>query len=1094
MSHLKAFRTLTISLLAGSLLLAASCSGGSSGSSHGSQGGFQLTSLTVLDGAVWEINRQMEFTFNAPVEFNTISLNTINIQTVSGMPATGSFFMKDGDDQTVVFQPSCPTLPDLSDAGLQPGAVAYTLVVPGSDSGAPNTVRSTTGNRLRETQIRRFTTPASSDPAGAFLDTVSGPPVPVIRAINTSDLESSYMAIAGDDSAANGIFFEFDETTQSYTTSVAGFHVPLNLFSAAESAVAVMLIFNQPVSPAAGNISSSMLRLEFRDSTGAWKPVDTRVTLVANCTQTGAMIKLEPIGILPSSSQFRTVVRPGFQDIVGQANLLEIDNFGVVPTETVNFISFADADDLADEVLEEFTIGGTTSGSFEDVDAIYSAPVAEWGDGVLTAAFDFSGQGGPNGDFDWVIRSGQTQFFDTTSQSIVGGPFGVPTYTQNTVNGIVDLRNFVIEEDAILRVQGPNTMTVIASGDVEIRGTLDLSGFNAKDVATLNTGNQPEVGGVGSAGGGRGGTGSWIINNSTPRGGAGWGMFNAPNGGGQGGESGYGTGGVNNRRPGGGGGGALGQTQDHQPNTGTPEVLLAEPGYNGNGNCTGAITNTPPAQGGNPGPGPFVDSNDDNNFLGVFPVVTGGVLQDLIPGEMNAIGAGAGGGGGGDAVPGTTFPHPNWSIGSDEKGGGGGGGGGGLNISALGWIIFGNAGTIICDGGLGATGENTIFLDHVGGSGGSGSGGHVILETATKIDFTDGDGFSAPIRNYITAEGAPWVVGNTQYGPSITQRWGFGGAGGPGLIQLHVPRPIIAPSHDPNVSDIIVPTGAVNRPFPLHAVAKPGALAMIPLFGAVSQARSKWISLGGADQDPVDGEGRVSFTFDGTDLVTVGEEGNILASSGRVDELTPLLAEVITGSATVTIESDEVTLRVAGASLAPITDVFDDIYLRTPALLKNFLLRLSDASSVAAPQDFNVTSAAYDDAGAELTVTVDDTFGTLSDYLGIAGGAVSYELIPRFFRVTTGNTLDALPASAYVRITFDATVADQFGDPDEDWATANPQVQGIFDIEEFNTLTDPGQIQFFRYNIEFNLDALNVGVDVDTEPISLEFLRIPFRF
>jgi hypothetical protein len=1090
MSHFKAFRILTLSLLAGSLLLT-SCSGGggsSSGSSSG-QGGFQLTSLTVLDGAVWEINRQMEFSFNEAVNFNTVSLNTINIQTLSGMPATGSFFMKGGDDHTVVFQPACPILADLSDAGLQPGAVAYRLVVAGVDSGAPNTIRSEAGARLQITQIRNFTTPASTDPAGAFIDTVSGATVPVIRAVGSSSLASSYLALAGNDAPAEGVFFEFDDTTQTYSTSIPGFEVPLNLFSDDDSAVAVMLLFNQPVSPSETNISSERVRLEFRDFSGAWNPIDTRVTLVANCTQTGAIVKLEPVGILPSSSEFRTVVRQGFQDIVGNGNLLEVDRFGVVPTTEVNF-DLDPPGDLADEMLEEFLIGGTSSGSFEDEDALFSAPSATWSGGQLTAAFDFEGDGGPNGEFDWVISSGDTVFFDTTSQSIVGGPFGVPTYTQNTVNGVVDVRNFIIEEDAILRVQGPHTMTVIASGEVTIRGTLDLSGFNAKDVATLNTGHQPEVGAVGAAGGGRGGTASWIINNSTPRGGTGWGAFDLPNAGGQGGESGFATGGSDNRRPGGGGGGKFAQDQTHYASV---DPLAASPGNNGHGNCAGATTNLAPARGGDPGPGPFADGDDDNNFFGVFPVTSGGTLQDLIRGEMTAIGAGAGGGGGGDAVPGNQFPHPNWSISTDEKGGGGGGGAGGLNIRALGVITFGNAGTIVSDGGMGATGENTIFLDHVGGSGGSGSGGHIILETAAYIDFTDGNPATAPDRQYITANGGPLVVGNTQYGPSLAQGWSFGGPGGPGVIQLHVPDPITQPGTNSDFTDIVVPVLAVGAQALQH-VAQPGALAMIPLFGARSQARSRWISIGGADQDPVEGEELVTFAFRGTDLVTVGEEGYVLATGGAVDELTPLLAEAVSGSATVAIEADGVTLRIDGVSLDPITDVFDDIYLRTPALLKNFLLRLTDGGS-SHDQDFDVTSASYDDDLRSLTVTVDDSDGTLEDFDDGAGGVnVSYELIPRFFRVRTGDTLDALPDSAYVKITFDATIADQFGDPDDAWASANTQVQGVHDIEAFNTLLTAGELQFFRFNIEFDLDADGSGVTSDTEPVSLEFVRIPFRF
>ena len=67
-----------------------------------------------------------------------------------------------------------------------------------------------------------------------------------------------------------------------------------------------------------------------------------------------------------------------------------------------------------------------------------------------------------------------------------------------------------------MRVQGPSRFLVLAEGTVTIDGLIDLSGFAAKDVATLNTGNQVEVGGQGGPGGGAGGDASVIINNSTP--------------------------------------------------------------------------------------------------------------------------------------------------------------------------------------------------------------------------------------------------------------------------------------------------------------------------------------------------------------------------------------------------------------------------------------------------------------------------------------------------------------------------------------------------------------------------------------------------
>ena len=90
---------------------------------------------------------------------------------------------------------------------------------------------------------------------------------------------------------------------------------------------------------------------------------------------------------------------------------------------------------LSDEIHETFDFGGDDALSFQDTDVVFDAPVGEWGGGRLSAAFAFDGTGGPNGDFDWVIRTGESFLFDTTHTAIVGGPNGVPTTTLNAVNG-----------------------------------------------------------------------------------------------------------------------------------------------------------------------------------------------------------------------------------------------------------------------------------------------------------------------------------------------------------------------------------------------------------------------------------------------------------------------------------------------------------------------------------------------------------------------------------------------------------------------------------------------------------------------------------
>ncbi|HRI53479.1 MAG TPA: hypothetical protein PLW65_25210, partial [Pseudomonadota bacterium] len=148
-----------------------------------------------------------------------------------------------------------------------------------------------------------------------------------------------------------------------------------------------------------------------------------------------------------------------------------------------------------------------------------------------------------------------------------------------------------------IRVQGPNPMRINATGDVRLEGLLDLGGFSAKDVATLNTGNQIEIGGAGAAGGGKGGNASEVTTSSTPRGGRGDGPFRSGPLGGEGGETAFSNdrsaNGKDTRRPGGGGGGRFAKNYS---GTVTPNALSVEakPGNDGHPSGTGAVTGSRP--------------------------------------------------------------------------------------------------------------------------------------------------------------------------------------------------------------------------------------------------------------------------------------------------------------------------------------------------------------------------------------------------------------------------------------------------------------------------------------------------------------------
>lgn len=1049
-------RLLPLSFTLGIFL--AACSGGSGG---GSSENFQLTRISLLEGAVWKVNQEIVFTFSADVDFSSVSSNTISIQTTSGAPATGTFFAR--GTNRVVFQPTCPTLANLSDTGLKAGGVPYLIRVLGRSSGAANTIRSSGGAALQVTQVRNFTT---DDVGEEFLDTQQGPPVPVVRSAGSSVQNATYIEVGGDPD--NRVYFERD-ASQALVLSVPGFAAPLNLYSEPASRIALVIEFNQALHPATSNLSSSRLRLEFLDG-GIWRPLETKVSLVANCTETGARVRLEPIGILPQSRQLRAVVLVGLEDLGRDPTTAVNDNFAVAPIQDVNFSSLVPVDAQSDEFAESFDFGGTSPLSFQDVQALSASPTATWGGGRLTTAFNFEGDGGPGGSFDWVVLNGDSILVDTNGGSIVGAD-GVTV--QLIDDGVVNVRDLRIDAGGEVRVQGSNPLRINATGSVIIRGTLDVSGFDAKDVSELNTGQRVEVGGAGGPGGGRGGNANLVVTNSSSRGGSGQGPQANSSGGGGGGETGFApiSLGKDARRPGGGAGGRF------APNQGAG--LIAESGTQGSDLASGAVTSNKPPLGGTLSSGPFLDGRDDNNFFGTMAV--GSPVTNLIRGELVKLWGGYGGGGGGNANPASVFPTPNWTMASDEKGGAGGGGGGGVSIRALGPIQFGASGLIRCNGGRGAIGENVLAQDHVGGNGGSGSGGHVFLETASFVDFTDaGLAAGAASRDWISAKGGPRVQGTPASPP---QNFSFGGAGGPGVIQLHVPDSLTAPGPNPTSSDIVLPSAALMSGNPIDAVTSPPASVLIPAFGSRSQARSKWISIGKADQKPSGFPSLLQFLFQG--IETTGgvdmDEGKILVSGAEVQPLLSLLDEDLENNPDVQVLADRVTLRIGDA-----TSRFpgaNDLYLRNAALLEDFVLSLSVAAE---EMDFVVAAARYDNGGEFLDVTVADASGDLRDFIdaNTALGTIHYQLIPRFFRVVTGGVEGLLPLNTFVRILFQGAADNGTGAPD----AANPLVDWTGDISKFNTEND---LQFFRFSVEFDLGP---QVSADTQPISLDFLRIPFVF
>ncbi|MDP6408618.1 MAG: hypothetical protein QGI46_04495 [Planctomycetota bacterium] len=1098
----------------GTGLLAIGCSGGSLDADEAAAGLFTLQSVSVAEGQTWQINRPITFTFSHAVDFDSVNMNTISIAQVSGGPAVGTYTVDPADPRKVTFQPTCPTAGDFSDAGLIPGGIDYRISVPEDGNGA-GTVLSAGGSVLRDGHTMSFFTPVSEILTDLFLDPQTGPPAPLEGYVDADGIVQGTRLETGGGSAI--LPFVIDPTGEG---NLGVFEIPLNLYSDTESRVEVLVEVNQPVSPTDENISQDRLQIQFEEATGSWVTFPTRVSLDANCTETGAVLRLTPLGVLPQNRNLRVIVKPEFEDLVGDRNILPLEDFAVMKSST--FTEGGEAVDYADDFFEDFVLSGGDVGSFEDVEATFDTPRAEWGEispGVygVRPSFDFDGTGGPGGDFDWHIPSNQTVILDTTSTLIIGGPGGVPTATQLVINGIVNIRDLYIPENSVLKVQGPNPAVLLCAGEVRIEGELDISGNNAKPVFTLNTPFQPEPGASGNGGGGAGGTGSYLTNQVTPRGGNGFGAFDTPGAGGQGGESGWNSNTGNYgqfRGAAGGGGGTLGLDVvladgcNDQMTLG----LDAENGFAGHPSANAA---TRPGEtlpwGGFAADRPFTDINGTgDDFWGTMRKDFGTEDEELVEGELIQPWPASGGGAGGDATRATEYP-PSELLNSDQdKGCGGGGGSGALTVLALGKISMGINGKITARGGHGSGGENTNYVNRIGGGSGGGAGGHIILQTAQHIDLSElpqnGNPNAAPS---ILARGGQGGAGYNNAGgaddneltpqadahhtggggdnpfeeplpPQCAVQTGIvvsaGGDGGPGLIQFHVgtlPDDVIGPSDDSGLVRDAVKPAPVGYDIGTGSGDADWVNQLLPIFGRLSKAQSKWIPLGGASINPDDPNDPdpIQFLFEGTDPAT----GLVESTEEVVENLPAILAPAaaVESEGLPDIGADGRTMLLDAAELA----LGDEVYRRNPNLFRLFRLRVGS-------EDHDVTAASYDEQANVLSLTVSGSDLPTSGQV---------EVFPRYFAVSTNGVADAMPDSSTVLVSFQATGANSLGDPDESAIFPGTSAWST-DIGALSGAPGNTDFRFFRFQLSFDILADNSDLSFNTPRPVIDFLRIPFRF
>lgn len=1081
--------------------------------------------------------------FSAALDPDSLHRGGIRVTGSAGESILGDLAFLRGADggvdrSVVVFQPACPTLPDSSGGGLEPGGQRYTLQIQ-----AGTGIQSALGAApLAAGLTVPFVSAKGSALSELYFDMLPGAPAVRLRGgagVPTDAMAATYLEVGGD--PQNRVYFEFDGAGENARGALpAGYTAPLHLYSAPESRIAVMLFLDQPVAPGEENINGEHFGLERRAGDGEWEPLLTQVHLESNCA--GAVVRMEPTGTLPAGAELRVVLRPGLTDLVGEA-VEEVDDRAGRFWTTSQLGGLP----LVDEVLERFTAGTGTPGSLEDPDGVAGVPSADWGGGKLQATFDFDGTGGPGGNFDLVLIPGEQLFLNTTFAQVVGGPDGNPTTVQDVIGGVLDVDDLVVPVGAEIVFLGPNPATILVAGQASIAGEISVRGSNNNGVGALNTANLPEVGAAGNAAGGMGGTGSFFTTQSTPMGGMGFGAFNVAGGGGEGGEAGYGLPIEDDRRGAGGGGGRLGPDvfYDHDANPATPmaftQTLIGldiEPGSGGTATGLGAVSQSLRPQGGQPGAGPFVDGTDANDHLGTLADPSGA----LIEGEASAVLAGAGGGAGGDAVQSATFPLIPFLNTGDEKGAGGGGGAGGLSILALGPILLQDSGSITADGGHGGGGENTFDSARVGGGSGGGSGGHIVLASLAYIEVQGeamgaGDGyrddpdalehFPRPLsalggqggegrRAQFSGSGGASASGQTRWrrdgipvermdldpslggpvppldlaymnffpdfadpdGPAIAA----GGDGGPGLVQLHVEDPAQDLRFtNPNVGGVYgVPGGAdVTRaaaPPPVGWAGVDGqASTLLPFFGRFSAAKSRWIYLGGASAQSQD----VRFLFRGVDPAT----GLALTNGDTVIDLPPVLGPTPVGGGTgdVRILPGGLSLVFGAADLVPA--------LRSnPGLMAGYDVLLESVSNPGVSASYEVQVATVDAPETRATFFVAPSGLDLDDFVSQSGPLVNASIIPRWFRVETGGQEGVLPPGASIRFAFDATRSDAMNRPDEMQSYSSQNGDAF--TSDISLLS--GQPwSWVRFRVEFDQGG-------GTPPLgqslpALDLLRIPFE-
>ncbi|HEX9794122.1 MAG TPA: hypothetical protein VGC54_09095, partial [Planctomycetota bacterium] len=455
-----------------------------------------------------------------------------------------------------------------------------------------------------------------------------------------------------------------------------------------------------------------------------------------------------------------------------------------------------------------------------------------------------------------------------------------------------------------------------------------------------------------------------------------------------------------------------------------------------------------------------------------------------------------------------TYPDSLWPTGSTLdylKGAPGGGGGGQLVVMAIGAIILGPNAVVSANGGSGAPGESIWqTTSQVSGSG-AGTGGHVVLNSATGINLAQIDPGTGPLaQNYFDANPITdlgefeivqaiggrrgWAASsrrNTEIGgvPDGNSDFmaGRGGAGANGVVQIHVPDPVNNISFHPDVDAAVkwyLRNGAATGPADtdrleevLDAYTAPASFALIPFFSPVSQVQSKWFDSGLAGlHAPTVG---VAGPFpDFLDPAFVDFAG-IDALTGEVTSTTMV---VDAGAEITTISSANAILTPFSMTITNASAFLNDLFLKNPNLLVGYQVH---PDRLDAATGFEIVSAKYfpvTDVLAIVTSTPDGAMTTT---------AATRSIRERFFRIDTSDQKDRLPDTAAVVFEFQGADVSPVNPNLPDLGTATPWTSDLSVLK--------GR-RFVRVRVTFDINtgAPVSNVTLDSEKPSVDYYKVPF--